>query len=151
MASIIKTCEKTIITELAEAISTFNLDEVSKLLSDNGDFETQNDKDDIVLTNKVNFLDWLKECINEFLIDNKSHHRLEYTVIQCLHCVTGNPIIIFDNGKFPVFPKNKGQNEKNGLLIKLDDNKITGIELCLLVMKTENPFIYEKRCIRTGY
>ena len=145
MASIIKTCEKTIITELAEAISTFNLDEVSKLLPDNGDFETQNDTDDIVLTNKVNFLDWLRGCINEFLIDNKSHHRLEYTVIQCLHCVTGNPIIIFNNSKFPFFSSNKEQNEKSGLVIKFDDNKITGIELCFLVMKTENPFIYEKK------
>ena len=150
MASIIKTGEKTIITELAEAISAYNLAEVSDLLSDNGEFAIQDDKDDIVLTNKINFLDWLRGCTNEFLIDNKRRHRLEYSIIQCLHCVTGNPIIIFDNGKFPVFSKNKGQNEKSGLVIKLDDNKVTGIELCFLVMKTENPFIYEKRCIRPG-
>jgi len=150
MASIIKTGEKTIITELAEAISAYNLAEVSDLLSDNGEFAIQNDKDDIVLTNKVNFLDWLRGCTNELLIDSKSRQRLEYTIIQCLHSVTGNPIIIFDNGKFPDFSNNQEQNEKSGLVIKLDDNKITGIELCFLVMKTENPFIYEKRCIRPG-
>jgi hypothetical protein len=151
MASIIKTDQKTILTELAEAICTYNITEVSDLLSDNGQFAIQNDKDEIVLTNKVNFLDWLKGCTHEFLIVNKSRQPLDYTIIQCLHCVTGNPIIIFNNGKFPVFSRNQGKNEKSGLVIMLNDNKINGIELCFLVMKTENPFIYEKRCIRPGY
>jgi hypothetical protein len=151
MASILKTCEKTIIIELAEAISKYNLDEVSELLSDNGDFEIQNDKDDVVLTNKVHFLDWLRVCTNEFLVCSKVHQKLEYTVIQCLHSVTGNPIIIFDNGKFPLFPNNMEHNEKSGLVIKFDNKKITGIELCFLVMKTENPFIYEKKNLRRSY
>jgi len=115
MASIIKTCEKTVIIELAEAISKFNIDEVSELLSDNGNFEIQIDKDDIAITNKVNFLDWLRGSSNEFLTGNKSLQRLEYTVIQCLHCVTGNPIIIFSDGNFPLFSNNKEQNEKAAL------------------------------------
>jgi hypothetical protein len=65
-----------------------------------------------------------------------------------MHCATGNPIIVFEEGRFPVLSGNQAKDEQSGFVIKSDENKITGIELCFLVMKTESPFIYEKRCLR---
>jgi hypothetical protein len=48
METIIKTDQKTITIELAEAIANYNVAKVANLLSDNGDFGIQNDKDELL-------------------------------------------------------------------------------------------------------
>ena len=103
---------------------------------------------EIVISGKDEFLSWLSGCYSKLAFGGRFRRRLSFKIIQCLHCVTGNPIIVFEKGRFPVFSGNSEKNEQNGLVIKSDENKVTGIELCLLVMKIENPFIYEKRCLK---
>jgi len=146
-----KTDKITISTELADAISAFNIAKVSNLLADDGEYAIQNEKKEIVLRNKNNFLDWMGQCFHEFQLINTTCQQMNYTIIQCLHSVTGNPVIIFNNGTFPDFSGNKGQGEKSGLVIKSENDKIVRIELCVLVMKTESPFIYEKRNLRNCF
>ena len=147
MSSEIKTYERTIITELAEAISSFNTARVAALLSDEGKYAVQNSDFRIVITDKSEFIRWLKGCFSKILFAGKFRRRLSFTIVQGLHCVTANPIIIFERGRFPVFSGNQAKNEQSGLVIKSEENKITGIELCFLVMKMKSPFIYEKRCL----
>ncbi len=89
-------------------------------------------------------------CYSKFSFPGLFRKRLRFTIVQCMHCLNGNPIIIFEAGRFPVFSGSQAKNEQSGLVITSVENKITGIELCFLVMKTENPFIYEKRCLRPG-
>jgi ribosome biogenesis protein Nip4 len=150
MRSKIKTYEKTLISELAEAISSFNIAAVEILLSSDGKFAVQNEKYDIVISDKAKFLSWLSGCYSKFSFSRIFRRKLNFTIVQCLHCVTGNKIIVFEEGKFPVFSGNQAKDEQSGLVIKSDNGKITGIDFCFLVMKTESPFIYEKRCLRPG-
>lgn len=148
MGSSIKSYGKTIAEELAEAISSFDTTQVANLLSDNGEFAVQNERYEIVISGKHEFITWISGCYRKVSFAGLLKKRLSFTIVQCMHCVTGNQIIIFEAGRFPVFSGSQAKNEQSGLVIKSFGNKITGIELCFLVMKTENPFIYEKKCLR---
>lgn len=148
MRSGIKTYEKSIAAELAEAISSFDISEVATLLSDDGEFAVQRENYEIIISCKDDFLNWLSGCYSKFPFSGRFRKKLSFTIVQCLHCMTGNQIIVFEDGQFPVFSGSQSTNEQSGLVILSDDNKITGIEFCFLVMKTENPYIYEKRCLR---
>jgi hypothetical protein len=148
MRSRIKTYQRSITTELAEAISSLNIARVASLLSDEGKFAVQNENYEIVVSDKAEFLHWMNGCYRKFSFSGKFRKRLNFTIVQCLHCVTGNPIIVFEEGKFPLFSGSQTKNEQSGLVIKSEEDKITRIELCFLVMKTEHPFIYEKRCLK---
>jgi hypothetical protein len=140
-----KTYKKSITAELAEAISSFNIGEVKSLLSDVGAFATQTENFGIVISGKEEFISWLNRCYRKFPFSGRFRKRLSFNIVQSLHHSTGSQIIVFDEGRFPVFSVNQTKNEQSGLVIKCDNNKITGIEFCYLIMKTENPFIYEKR------
>lgn len=148
MRSKLQSEKKTVIAELADAISSFNIAGVSSLLSDDGKFAIQNENYEIIISDKAEFLRWLSGCYSKFIFTGKFRSRFDFTIIQCLHCVTGNPIIVFEEGKFPVFSGDQSKKERSGFVIISDKNKITRIELCFLVLKTESPFIYEKRCLR---
>jgi hypothetical protein len=139
---------KTIITDLAEAISSYNINGLEELLSADGEFAIQNEKNEIINSGKQSFIVWLGKCYHESVPSGRFRRGLRFTIVQCLHCVTGNPIIIFDNGNFPGFPGIREKDEKSGFVIQFAGNRITGIEFCFLAMKTESPFIYEKRCLR---
>jgi hypothetical protein len=145
MGPMLKTYNKSLITELAEAISSFNIADVINLLSESGEYVIQNERNEIVFSDKDGFIEWLSIGLHKFIPAGKSRHRLNFTIIQCLHSVKGNPIIIFEDGKFPVFQGKQKKGDKSGFVIMSDDNTITGIGFCLLVLKTENPFIYEKK------
>lgn len=151
MDTIIKTDQKTIAIELADTIATFNIAKVADLLSEKGEYYIQDEKDEIILTNKVNFLNWLSDCIDEFLFVNEERNQLNYIIDQCIYCRIGNPVIIFENGRFPVFTRDPWQREKCGLMLEFDDNLISGITFCFLFLKTDNPFLFEKKCSRSDY
>ncbi len=144
----IVTYKKSIIADLAEAISSFNIEAVEILLSDEGSYTVQDENNRIVISGKDEFLSWLRGCYGKLAFGGRFRRRLSFKIIQCLQSVSGNPIIVFEKGRFPVFAGNSEKNAQNGLMIKSDENKVTGIELCLLVIKIEKPFIYEKRCLK---
>lgn len=150
MRSKIPSYRKTIIAELADAISSFNLAAVENLLSEDGKFAVQNENYEIIISGKDEFLCWLTGCYDKSGSVARLSKRLTFTIIQSMHRLTGNPIIVFEEGRFPVFSMNQTENEQSGLVVISDETTITGIELCLLVMKTESPFIYEKRCLLPG-
>lgn len=140
--------KKSLIEELAEAISLYNIEGVAILLSDNGSYAIQDENLKIVYAGKGEFLKWLRGCYSNLFFGGRFRRRLSFNIVQCLHRVTGNPIIVFDNGRFPAFSGKREKNSQSGLVIKSDEKMVTGIELCLLVMKTEKPFLYEKRCLK---
>jgi hypothetical protein len=148
MGSRIKTYKKSVTAELADAISSFNITEVADLLSDDGKFAVQNEKYEIVISGKEDFIIWLSRCYSRFSFAGKFRRKLSFTIVQSMHSMTGNQIVVFEEGGFPVFSANQEKNEQSGFVIHSDDEKIKGIELCFLVMKTESPFIYEKRYLK---
>lgn len=139
---------KPIIEELAEAISSFDISGLSFLLSDNGEFAIQNENYEVIISGKDKFLTWLKGSYERFLPLIKSRRGLSFTIVHCMHCMNGNPVILFEDGRFPVLSGSQTAEEKSGMVVKSDKRMITGIEFCFLVTKTENPFIYEKRYLK---
>ena len=142
------TSKESIIAELAEAISSFNLDGVAMLLADDGNYAIQDENLKIVISGKDEFLRWLRGCYSKLLFGGRFRRRLSFNIVRCMHCVTGNPIIVFEKGRFPVYSGIREKYAQNGLVIISDETMVTGIELCLLVKKIERPFIYEKRCLK---
>lgn len=151
MTTKIYTDQKVIATALAESMAIFDITKVADLLSENGEYQIQNEKEERIETNKPDFLKWLSDCIDEFLFVNEDRTRLEYTIDQCLYCRIGNPVIIFENGRFPVFSRGLGDREKCGLMLEFKDNLVSDISFCYLFMKTDNPYLFEKRCSRSDH
>ena len=143
--------KKNIIAELADAISSFNIAAVECLLSEDGKFAVQDENYVIKISGKDDFLQWLSECYRKSGTVGNLRKKLSITIIQSMHRTTGNPILVFEEGRFPVFSVNQTKDEQSGLVIISDEIAITGIEFCFLVMKTESPFIYEKKCLRPGF
>ena len=73
---------------------------------------------------------------------------MNYIIDQCLHCRIGDPIIIYENGRFPVFTREQWQREKCGLMLEFDETLVSGISFCYLFLNSENPFLFVKRCER---
>jgi hypothetical protein len=148
METIIKTDLFAIATDLAERIARFNITDIADLLSENGEYCIQNEDDEIVAANKATFLNWLGNCIDEFLFVNEDRNRLNYIIDQCIHCRIGNPVIILENGRFPVFTRDLAQREKCGLMLEFDGGLVSGITFCFLFLHTDNPYLFEKSCNR---
>jgi hypothetical protein len=151
MTTKIDTNQQVIVTVLAEAIATFDITKVAKLLSEKGEFQIQNENEERIEANKPDFLKWLSDCIDEFLFVNEDRTRLEFTIDQCLYCRIGNPVIIFENGRFPVFSRDLGDREKCGLMVEFKDNLVSDISFCYLFVKTDNQYLFEKKCSRLNY
>ena len=148
METVIKTDLFTIAAKLAESIATFNITEIADLLSQTGGYSIQDDKDEIVKANKATFLNWLTICMDEFLFVNDDSTKLNYTIDRCIHCMIGNPVIIFEKGRFPVFTRDPWQREKCGLMLEFEGELISGITFCFVFLKTENLYNFEKGCNR---
>lgn len=76
-------------------------------------------------------------------------HKLENTTItdidydQCLHCSIGNPVVLFNHGKFPREEKDYSARSKTGLMLNIKDNKIAEIKFYFVFLKTENKCCFE--------
>ena len=140
--------QRTITLELANAIASFNIEKVAELLSDKGKYCIQDDNEEIIIRDKASFINWLTNCIDEFLFVNEDSKQLNYIIDQCLHCKIGNSVIIFENGRFPVFTREPWEREKCGLMLEFDGNLVSGITFCFVFLKTDNPYHFEKKCSR---
>lgn len=148
MRSGYKKNEKSVISELAEAISSLDLSKVASLLSDTGKFAMQDEHYDIYRSDKERFLVWLNACYKRFRSPGKKQIRLRFTIVQSMVAPATNSILLFEDGHFPLLSHNQLREEKSGLIIKCEEDRVTGIELCYLIMKTEHPFIYERKLLQ---
>lgn len=148
METLIKTDKEIITKELANAIASFDIAKINELLLDDGEYCIQDEKDETVLSNKTNFIKWLSSCFNEFLSAREDCTGLNYIFDRCSYCRIGSPVIIFEDGKFPVFTRNSCEREKCGLMLEFDGNSISGISFCYLFLTTDNQFHFEKKCKR---
>lgn len=149
METITKKDQETLTIELANAIASFKIDKVAELLSEKGEYCTLDEKTETVIVGKASFIDWLSKCFASFLSTAEGKGNLKYTIDQCLHCRIGNPVIIFENGTFPIKTMTLADREKCGLMLEFDDNLVCGITFCFVFLHTENPFLFErKKCSR---
>jgi hypothetical protein len=143
----LKSHRKSVTEELAVALSSFNIPGVESLLSDTGRFAVQNENSEIAYSGKENFIDWLRRNHSELNTGKRIRRKMKFQVIQSMHSITDSEIILFEDGRFPVPVESQAGEEKGGLIVSVERNKITGIRFCILKMKTRNPFIYEKKTL----
>ena len=143
--------QKRIAIELANAIASLDINKVADLLKEDGAYSIQDEKDEVVFANKSNFLKWLMEFFDEFLIVNEDRTQLNYVIDKCSYCRIGNPVLIFENGRFPIFTRKLWEREKCGLMLEFKDNLVSDISFCFLFLSTDNPYLFEKRYSRSDY
>ena len=145
MRSGMKKEDKSVVSDLAEAISSFDISKIASLLSDDGNFSVHDENFKISRLDNKKFLEWLHGSYRRFKVPGLFRRKLRFVIVKSMHNPAAHPIVLFEDGRFPVLSVNQLKEEKSGLLIKWEDHKITGIDFCFLVMKTESPFIYEKK------
>jgi len=127
-----------IVNNFALATKNKDIKFLKNLLFGDGEFEIENEVDFSVrlIVNKQQFLRWYKTKI-----ENTEITGIDYD--QCLHCSIGNPVILFNQGKFPRNENDPSARSKTGLMLNINDNKITEIKFCYVFLETENKCGFE--------
>lgn len=133
-----------IVDDLAYAISIGDMNHINELLNENGEYVIANSKLELQKTDKYGFLNWIKPILEEKKIDFVN--RLKYEFDQCMFCRIGNPVIIFDDGRFPIQTKEPRLRKKIGLMIEFEGDRISDISLCGTFLEIENPYHHENFC-----
>ncbi|MBC7382892.1 MAG: hypothetical protein H7296_07830 [Bacteroidia bacterium] len=132
--TIIKTAD--IAIEFAQATKFNDIELLESLLHDNGEFQIQDRKNEVIDSNKNEFIKWYKNKL-----DNTPITDIVYD--QCIHCHIGNRVVIFNDGQFPRTIKDSAERSKTGLMIVVKDGKIITLKFCFVFLKTENKYQYE--------
>jgi hypothetical protein len=138
--------QKELARKLADSISTGNINHVHDLLDDEGEFTISDSTLEFAITDKYGFLNWLKPFLMERNLS--SVNKIDYTIDQCLFCKIGNPVIIFEDGKFPINTKEPWQREKLGFMLEFEGEKISAISICGVFLHADNPLNIEIHCSR---
>jgi hypothetical protein len=138
--------QKELTRKLAESISVGDINHVQELLDDGGEFTISDSNLELIITDKYGFLNWIKP----FLMGRNlsSENKIDYTIDQCLFCKIGNPVIIFEDGKFPIKTKEPWQREKLGFMLDFEGEKISGLSICGVFLHADNPLNIEIHCSR---
>lgn len=136
--------QKKLVQELAEAIATGNIHLIHDLLDEDGGYIITDSKFELQETDKYGFLNWIKPLMEDRGLDFEN--KLTYNFDQCMHCQIGNPVILFDEGRFPVATKESWEKEKLGLMIEFEGEKISGISICGSFLHRDNPYNFEESC-----
>lgn len=126
------------VKQFANAVKEKDVALFSSLLDDDGVYEIETKKLKIIKAKKSAFITWLTTKLNSSEI-----HSVVYD--QCLHCQIGNPVVLFNDGRFPRTTTEGSDRSKTGLMFELNDDKISYIKFCFLFVKTENKFNFECR------
>jgi hypothetical protein len=135
---------KELTIELAEAISFFEVNALPGLLHDEGKFAITKRSGKSTSVNKTEFLSWMKKQMMKFRKNNPGITKLSYILDQSLYYKLGDPVIIFENGIFPVHQTQSFQKEKIGLSLEFEDKRISRITFCEFFVETENFYLFEK-------
>ena len=125
-----------IVKNFSEAVKAKNIEAVSELLSDTGEFHMQDKQLNTIETDKAGFLSWLIQRLSNAEI-------LSIACNQCLHCRIGNPVVLFNDGQFPRLPQDSSERSKTGLMLEIQNGKIQEIAFCYTFVEGENKYLFE--------
>jgi hypothetical protein len=137
---------KELTRRLADSISNGDINQVHKLLDDEGEFTICDPNYELMTTDKYGFLNWIKPFLMERNLN--SENKMDYTIDRCLFCKIGNPVILFEDGKFPIKTKEPWQREKLGFMLEFEGEKISRISICGVFLYADNPLNSEIHCSR---
>ena len=122
---------KAIVNEFVEAIRAKDIGWISNLLDPNGVFDIELPDQDTLEVNREEFMNWLAEPLNRTEITS-----VEYD--QCLFCKIGNPVVLFNKGKFPRKAK-VGERPKAGMMLNVNENGLIDlIQFCFTFLHRDN-------------
>ena len=127
---------KDIVKLFAQAVKDKNIELISSLLSDKGEFATQNSELEALKSDKATFMNWLSEKLENNIIES-----IEYD--QCSHCKIGNPVVLFNGGSFPREIQDYSEKSKTGMMCEIKDGIIESISFCYVFLHSENRFAFE--------
>ena len=125
-----------IIKLFSEAVKENDLQTISLLLSADGIFEIEDHELKAVESDKKTFINWLSLKLNATTIETIAFD-------QCMFCVIGNPVVLFNGGKFPITPKDLSERTKTGFMLDIKEDKIVHIKFCSFLLHGENKYGYE--------
>jgi hypothetical protein len=136
-----------ILHAFVEATQLGDIDAITNLLDDSGAFEYQDEHCETHTGNKQEFTNWYSQRLKATAISSVDYD-------QCLHCVIGGSVVLFNEGTFPRMPLEFFERSKAGLRISCKDGLICGIHFCFVFLKTDNDKVaddsYEKRKIKNA-
>lgn len=106
------------------------------LLSEDGSFTIQDQNRETIIVNKQKFMEWYLSKL-----DNATITDVDFD--QCLHCMIGNKVVLFNRGLFPITFKDSWERSKVGLMLELEGDKISGISFCRVFLRTTNKPVFE--------
>jgi hypothetical protein len=123
--------------EFAANVKNQDFISLKSILEKSGEFEaepTPNGESEIY--SRDAYLEWLQSKCQSTQI-----RKIDYD--QCLFCQIGNPVVLFNDGRFPKKMTEDANRSKAGLMLDIKRNKIASIKFCYTFLKTENKFLYE--------
>ena len=133
-----KTSTKDIAVAFANASVEKDLEALNALLSIDGIFEIQTKNLNSKEVNKMKFLEWYSQKLEETKIES-----IEYD--QCLHCSFGSPVVLFNGGQFPRMVKDSSERSRTGIMVESTYDLITTLKFCFVFFHTENDYVFECR------
>lgn len=127
---------KDISIEFANAVKLKDLNLIENLLSDTGTFSIQDSELETQEANKSQFIKWFRQKLKRVVI-----YKVDFDL--CLHCMIGNKVVLFNDGKFPRAIQHNYERSKTGLMLEMDADKISSISFCFVFAKTENLYQFE--------
>jgi len=131
-----------------EASQSGDITAITQLLDDLGEFEYQDEDCETHTGNKKEFVTWYSQRLTTTSITSVDYD-------QCLHCVIGGSVVLFNEGTFPRMPLGFFERGKSGLRISSKDGLINGIYFCFVFLKNDNDSLardsYERRKIEEGF
>ena len=129
---------KDIAAKFAIASKNSDLELLNKLLSKDGSFHIQDPSLDTIVVSKKEFLKWYKEKLDAVTIE-----YIDYD--QCMFCRIGNTVVLFNHGLFSITFKHNWERSRVGLMIEVQDNKISEVNFCRVFLNTTNKAVFECR------
>ncbi len=133
----------------ADAVIKKDLISIGSLLHPDGRFEIVHEDLIIPDTDKDTFMEWFADKL-------KGSNIQSVVFDTCILCLTGNPVLIFNDGQFPWKVTNFAARSKSGLALELRDDKFSMIKFCYVFLKNENKYNFEctgqkiKHLMKTG-
>ena len=116
----------------ASAVQNKDYELITSLLAEDGKFNIQDtDLNTQDGCSKADFIKWLSTALTGIEIS-----KIEYDT--CILCKTGNQVVIFNDGLFPMVKKDISKKSINGLMLDIKDSLIYGISFCYYFSTKEN-------------
>ena len=131
------TSTKDIVQQFAAAVQNKDFEQIASLLAEDGKFNTQDaELNTLEATGKDEFMNWFIPALSGTSISS-----IEYDT--CILCKMGNPVVLFNDGKFPARKLETASKSMTGLMLDIADGLICGISFCYYFATRENKYQYE--------